>query len=392
MYYKAKSKVNWPVVITVGVAIFFLVTIVSILVFNLFKNKEVVTDENKVVNNAIPKVELSLNTEEENQTQVYIKVKVSTTDVAGLAKITVTGGEEIVIEKENQTYYETTFTAKENATYEIQAYGKNGVFGSQQIKVSNIKTFSAKEPYIPINFTKVEGTEVNNGLVVKDQSGNEYVWIPVSGGRLTRNRDETDSKYYEGSPEESQFRNSVAKYHGFYIARYEASVFSVNDKEIAGSKPGYNPTSRITYLKASKLSKEVADAYNYEGFQTSIISSSAWDTTLAWLDKAVSGYSSSLDYGNYSGARNNTGSTTKDNIQNVFDISGNLSEWTSESYRLSEDERRELSRNESLNEDEDYKIIRGGSATNKSTAKRATRGNPNSAYENIGFRYLLYKD
>ena len=241
MYYKTKSKTNWPVVITIAVAAFFLIIIITILVNSYLRSKNSLDDKNKQVNTAIPEVLLSLNTEEENQEKVLINVKISTTDPEGLEKIVIPGMEHILIKRENQQLYETTFAATQNATYEIQAYGKNGVFGSNRVQVKNIKVFTSIEPYIPDNFTKIEESVVNSGLVVKDSIGNEYVWVPVPGGQLTRNRSETDVKYDESEPEYFQFVNSVAKYQGFYIARYESSIATVNGKEVATSKPNVTP-------------------------------------------------------------------------------------------------------------------------------------------------------
>ncbi len=387
MYYKAKSKVNWPVVITISVVVFFLLIIVTILIINYLKGKAPVEKPGEVVNNAIPEVNLSLNTEEPNQEKVLINVKITTTDEAGLEKIVIQGLQDILIEEDNKQVYETTFTATKNATYEIQAYGKNGVFGSNKIQIKNIKVFNATEPYIPEGFVQVEGTEVSKGLVVKDTKGNEYVWVPVPGGQLTRNRQETDSMYSEKDSEYFQFVNSVGKYQGFYIARYEASVVSVNEKEAASSKPNTFPIHRISFDKANQLSKEVAQTYGYEKCQTSIISSSAWDTTLAWVDKSYSDFLKSTAYGNYSGTLKATGTTEKDKVNNIFDLAGNLAEWTSEYYKLTND-----GENNNSEEAQNYRVIRGGSATRSSDVRRTTAGNPQSTYEHIGFRYVLFKD
>lgn len=389
MYYKTKSKTNWPVVITVAVIIFFVVIITAILVTSYIKSKKEIEGNNKIANNAIPEVELSLNTLEPNQERVFINVKITTTDPEGLAKIVIPGLEEILIKEENQQAYETTFGANLNAIYEIQAYGKNGVYGSDRIQVSNIKAFTSTEPYIPEGFTKVGDSEVSTGLVVRDSRNNEYVWIPVPGGQLTRNRQDSDVRYYETDSEYFQFVNSVGKYQGFYLSRYEAGAVVVGGKEVATSKPNATPIQRISFNKALQLSKEVAITYKYGDYQTSIISSSAWDTVLNWLDKSHSGYSSSLQYGNYTGSLRSTGGTSTDKVNNIYDLAGNLAEWTSENYKLSEEELDNLSNAE---EEFDYRVIRGGSTSNKSTPNRTNAGNPKSAYEHVGFRYVLYKD
>lgn len=391
MYYKTKSKTNWPVVITVSVAVFFLVIIISILVASFLKSKQNNNNVTEVLNTAIPNIELSLNTTDPNQEKVLIQVKITTTDSKGLEKIVIPGADEILITEENQTEYLTTFEARINGEYEIQAYGKNGVFGNNKIQVSNIKITTAVEPYIPLDFTKIEGTDVNTGLVIKDKFDNEYVWVPVVGGRLIRNRSETDTKYYENTNEYSQFINSVAKYQGFYIGRYEAGITLSNGKEVAISKADILPSNGVSFSKANKLSNEVAENYQYNGYQTSLVSSSAWDTTLAWINKSVSNYSTGLNNGNYKGTLLKTGEST-DKANNIFDLAGNLREWTSEKYRLSEQEKRNIQNTSQLEQISDYNIMRGGSASNSSTANRSTAGNPESTYQHVGFRFVLYKD
>ena len=392
MYYRTKSKTNWPVVITTGVSIFFLVIIIGILVVSYIKSRKELGQNNSIANTAIPNVQLSLNTLEENQEKVLIYVKVTTTDKAGLDKIVIPGYEEIIIEG-NQMEYNTTFEGRKNGIYEIQAYGKNKVFGKGEIQVSNIRFITAIDPYIPEGFIKIEGTEVSTGLVVKDKSGNEYVWVPVVAGRLIRDRAETDNKYYENAPEYFQFVNSVAKYQGFYVARYEASIISSDGKEIAISKPNVLPSYEMTFEKANTLANGVASHFGYTNYQTSLVSSDAWDTILDWVNKSYTNYSTVLDYGNYSGILKRTGENSKDKVNNIFDLAGNLREWTTENYRLSEEEKKELKKSTNITditEIGDYKIIRGGSITNSSTPNRGVSADPELKYKYVGFRFVLF--
>lgn len=391
MYYKRKSKTNWPVVITVSVVVFFLITISGILVAGFLKSRQNNNVEVEVGSNIKPNVELTLNTLEANQTEVLIQVKVSTTDEAGLEKIVIPGLDEIKMTTENQKEYTTTFKANKNGTYEIQAFGKNGVFNKEIIEISNIKLITSREPYIPTNFTQVEGTNVDTGLVIKDSVGNEYVWIPVPRGQLKRDRQETDGNYYEDEAKYPQFLNSVATYQGFYIARYEAGMAKLGDKDVVISKPNVTPINRISYNKASVLAQEAAEVYKYNNCHTLITSSSAWDTILDWVNNKTSGFSSSLDYGNYSGTLNKTGETAKDKVNNIFDLAGNVREWTTENYRLSDAERKNI-QGMSDRVVDDYKVIRGGSTTYNSSPNRTSVGDKATVYENIGFRYVLYME
>ncbi len=60
---------------------------------------------------------------------------------------------------------------------------------------------------------------VNNGLVIEDETGNQFVWIPVTETLRTENLNETvtfEKKEYD------DMKASVEKYGGFYIGRYEA--------------------------------------------------------------------------------------------------------------------------------------------------------------------------
>lgn len=393
MYYKRKSKTNWPVVITIGVATFFLIVILSILLVGYLNAKNKDKDNAKIqASNAIPKVELTLNTEEANQEKVYIKVKISTVDSAGLSRIIIPGSDEITIQEENRTEYEDIFEANKNGKYEVQSYGKNGVFGNSTINISNIRAITANDPYIPKGFTKIAGTKVSTGLVIKDQYDNEYTWIPVSGGQLHKNRSDTDPKYYEDSQEYSEFITSVAENQGFYIARYEASVTKINNKDVAISQPNYTPVSRITYKLAEELSKNVAIEYKYEDVKTAIISSGAWDTVLEWISKSYSGYKTSTSYGNYTNVLRKSGETQSDKLNNIYDLSGNVREWTSENYRLSDDEKRQVAQQgEDRDTIPDYKIVRSGNVSNKTNPNTSVSGNPLGTYANTGFRFVLYR-
>lgn len=124
---------------------------------------------------------------------------------------------------------------------------------------------------------------------------------------------------------------SVETYGGFYIGRYETgnlkqakAVVQKNNTDI-GSQNWYN-----MYMKC----KTVAEGT--EG-TSSMIWGCQWDATLKWFlesdDPNVVKYvKDSTDKGNYSGSllEDGTGSVEEYSVNNIYDIAGNVDDWTLE--------------------------------------------------------------
>ena len=153
---------------------------------------------------------------------------------------------------------------------------------------------------------------------------------------------------------EQEFNNmieSVEKYGGFYVGRYETGDLS---KEAFVVKKGNtditNQNWYSMYIKSKKLKQ------NNTNIETGIIWGSQWDRTLCWLvesgnrtkeeicedSKTWGNYiTSSFEYINNNGnietknigsiRRIPTGSTEYTKANNIYDLAGNLSEWTMES-------------------------------------------------------------
>mgnify|MGYP004631211853 CR=1 FL=1 len=154
-------------------------------------------------------------------------------------------------------------------------------------------------------------------------SGNSFQWyytiVPTGNGYANEGQAITDWKDEGGN------LDSVKKYGGFYIARYEAGL-PENDKlwakedgatygwtnnQAAGSLNGTRDTTsmipvskknnaswnRISQKNAVKVSEKM-----YEGSKTvtsSLVDSYAWDTILEWYTKTGTNCTSSTSYGNY---------------------------------------------------------------------------------------------
>ena len=155
-------------------------------------------------------------------------------------------------------------------------------------------------------------------------------------------------------------KTSVEKNKGYYIGRYEAGdKESTEAKTLRSSgastsntitiKANQAPYNRIQYTDAKALAEGFGTKQNYKNVKTKLVSSYAWDTAIAFIQKTVSNYGSSSNQGNYidttftytditgaSQTKENgdktlipTGQTT--GVCNIYDMGGNVYEWTTES-------------------------------------------------------------
>ena len=156
-------------------------------------------------------------------------------------------------------------------------------------------------------------------------------------------------------------KTSVTTYKGFYIGRYEAgdkdsteaSTPALRTRSSSTSnkisiKANQAPYNYVTRTQAVSLAEGFATKQGYKA-KTKLVSSYAWDTTIAFMQKVNSDYGSSSEEGNYynttfsytdiTGVSKTketsskvlvpTGQTTP--VCNIYDMGGNVLEWTTES-------------------------------------------------------------
>ena len=211
-------------------------------------------------------------------------------------------------------------------------------------------------------------TKQEQGIVIEDKDGNQYVWIPVAS---ISNYTRTDygssfdnggySSYSETMPSDEQ--TSVGKYKGYYIGRYEVGdATSTANKTLRASgasvtnavsiKKGQAPYNYVTRDQANTLATGMKTAEGYTA-TTKLCSSYAWDTAINFIQKTVANYGTSSNQGNYNdttftytditGATQTkasstsvlipTGQTTP--INSIYDMGGNNWEWTTEASSVS---------------------------------------------------------
>jgi len=303
------------------------------------------------------------------------------------------------------------------------------------------KEATYQNPIIPVGFSAVNTEDTkwnkdngssshwNNGLVIKNLTdGNEFVWIPIDGTNVKYERWCTSGRSYSDCTEIASTTgldivNNVSKYGGFWVARYEAGLPATIDQTIANNtvrntsgKPlsiaGAVPWNFIDWNHA----KENAEKMYSNGYlQSGLINGTQWDTIMKWLQNEGINVTNSVSWGNYTESsislRNKnkykyvcnfgteewlsaskkdsnqsmlikTGASDATKAKNIYDLAGNLYEWTDEYH----------------NSIYQYRIARGGafspwtSGVNESAVYRVSGSSTNTSSYNkiIGFRVQLY--
>ncbi len=380
----------------------------------------------------------------------------------------------------------------------------------------NISGMTFQGVEIPAGFapTRIAGeSTVDEGLVIIDSKGNEFVWIPceydeesaeVAGVEVNEdtvyynndddekgdNRDtEWQSKqwcYNGGEWYDSQPKNvgedSIKAHHGFYVARYEAGVpeeasFYVSE-DMSGEKLTYTVTNdnedttgknktEDNGKKLAPVSKKGNQAWNFisqtnavtvagnmvktADVKSCLIDSHAWNTICRLIKKRyktedVTKVTNSTKWGNYynntttkyeklkslwalhsykestwaiagkyttgtipsgiapKGSSNNrlelaTGVSEDFKAYNIYDLAGNMFEWTTETGKNPEKDTPDV--DPTCTEDEcpdtvnaPHAVRRGGSFDNSGSGLPVVHANGGSAVGDcsvlFGFRVVLY--
>ena len=182
------------------------------------------------------------------------------------------------------------------------------------------------------------------------------------------------------SEETEDYTERVNNNGGFFIGRYEASNNNEN-MIVQKDKTSWNYVSYTTALE------KCTSKYTGKSYTSSLLTGAAWDRTLGWIYETgnkteMQIVGDSKDWGNYnddtfSGTTGliNTGSKEETKANNIYDLAGNVWEWTKEAVLP------------------DSQVIRGGccnyGASNNPSYDRLNYP-PGTTYSDIGFRPAIY--
>ena len=166
---------------------------------------------------------------------------------------------------------------------------------------------------------------------------------------------------------------SVKTYGGFYIGRYETGNLSNSTKAVVQkNNSDINNQTWYTMYKMCKTIKANENVY------TGMIWGCQWDATLRWMQTStnseVANFPTNSGKGNYGTSKTiPTGSNSNYAANNIYDMAGNVFDWTLEVYY------------------EECRDRRGGDCSTASVRAYDRSGTgPTVRYENGGCRATLY--
>ena len=329
-----------------------------------------------------------------------------------------------------------TFGAPSNRVYEIDASGNiaeaKPPVTLDQAKNDNIlsETEDTKVQIgneivkVPAGFKVADdsGATINEGIVITDapdgEEGNEFVWVPVSRENFdtefvrragySSESPQSMTNYGEANAEGKNVKidgtetgltessttvqeaklmyASVKRNGGFYIGRYEAG----KEGDSVVVKKGADVYNYVAWSKNGTMNEETSTentkdgaielARNFAKNKYPTVTSTLcygvqWDAVLKWIDPNYTGFAKNSSGKGYYDASSPT-TTGYHAEKKIYDLAGNIFEWTMESSRT------------------DYRVCRGGFYVNSgSNGPASYRGNNSPSVDNnvnIGFRVTLY--
>ena len=362
-------------------------------------------------------------------------------DIAGKRVENINGELRVSVLKEILDKYFDNVPVETQITSETELKAKEE-YGKYEMKISDIdvgeityetsytifKDVNGEQVPIPEGYIVSENSDeniVNKGLVISDSRGNEYVWISCtvdsSSNKLqykrtewgvekdgtdnsraikdeltlkdidvTYSKTDTDNGINEEISKEivaqiNAEKESIKKYGGYYIGRYEVG----KDNKTAVIKAEQEPYVNIKWSKAYELAKGIGGG---EGATTYLCSSYSWDTAINFIQNTTGkNYATSIIgfNGNWksqevkdssgkvikpvnTAQRLNTGLTTA--LCNIYDMGGNVGEFTTEL-------------NPCMSE---TVVLRGGYSTYNGPAGYRWDHDSGYANSNYGFRATLF--
>ena len=311
---------------------------------------------------------------------------------------------------------QTDLNSAEDYINQMTGGGSGGGAGGGS-GTGSLPTGTGTTPYYPSSdFTKVDGTTLDNGLVIEDGSENQYVWIEVPKTEAIYGEDNLNitefsdtelntikekliayandyrksgwsDTWYDGcgvSQENyptmyNKMLKSVYQNGGFWIGRYEIGIDENTTRSFGEDYTTlHSTTGQTPVIKANKVpynwircnqAESLAETFAPSGYTSSLMFGLQWDLVLKYLEtKGISQAdlkTDSTSWGNYKNATDftitntnakystddgaswtqvttagytkpssavllTTGADARNSKMNIYDLAGNVLEWTLE--------------------------------------------------------------
>ena len=194
-----------------------------------------------------------------------------------------------------------------------------GSTGVKTTKYTNSGIISGKTRGLPGSTTYREPD-----IAPESTNGDTDERAKTAGFSSLANMAETMVSEYE------EMIESLEKYKGFYIGRYELTA---NGEKTGATQTGENGANWYT------LYKNCTTLASGSKVKTRMIWGLQWDATCRWLDNAGFSITDSSTWGNHydndatgHGTKQNTGFSENWKANNIYDFAGNCWEYTQEAY------------------------------------------------------------
>ena len=225
--------------------------------------------------------------------------------------------------------------------------------------------------------------------VAKTLKGNQFVWVPVEDdsafktyegykngdidSKLENCKEPYENGYANEVSEYNVMKDSVLEHDGFYVGRYEAGTASEEERTSSSGitddvvvKQGANVYNYIGWSNSNDMTvetggavqkaKEFANEKGYTSVTSTLMYGVQWDAIMAWIEPRYKSQdieikkdlleeknfvADSTGKGNYredentnswKGKVTTTGASDDYDVKNIYDLAGNVLEWTMESY------------------------------------------------------------
>ena len=248
-------------------------------------------------------------------------------------------------------------------------------------KNNNIASTTEEGVPIPKGFKYIEGTKDTGVVIENEKDGSQFVWVPVAveiseyglddlkdrePDIVSYDRDTSQlavinsilgteytnsQEFLKGLQKDfEEMKESVNKNGGFYVGRGVISKAA-------------ETSDRINWYQFYAIQK----AYSTDSVQGSMIYGSQYNAMMSWIGNAAK-----KKIGDNRNKERTTGTKETDVINNIYDLYGNIFEWTIEASTV------------------ENRNARGGSCNYNASPSNSIPCEPAVAYSDVGSRITLY--